>query len=62
MLSKDEWENVLKKIEGNGFSIRKAIVYVNAERGVNCTYKGVWEASQEKEAKARESLQEQRRG
>ena len=48
MLSKDEWEKVLKEIEGKGYSIREVMVYVNTTRGVNYTYKGVWEVIRRK--------------
>jgi len=42
LLPYNEWERVLKEIEGKGMTVRDVMVYVNTSRGVEYGYKTIW--------------------
>lgn len=47
-LPESEWDKVVKEIENRGMSLKDVAVYVKTTRGVNYSYKGVWEVLRRK--------------
>jgi len=41
-LSNDEWDKIIKEIEGKGMTIKDVAIYVKNTRRVYYTYAGVW--------------------
>ena len=41
-ISSEEWDKILKEIEGKGMTIKEVTVYVKTTRGVEYAYKTVW--------------------
>jgi len=41
-ISNEEWDKILKEIEGKGMTIKEVTVYVKTTRGVEYAYKTVW--------------------
>jgi len=47
-LSDDEWNKIVKEIEGRGMTIKDVVVYVKDTRGIHYTYAGVWKVLRRK--------------
>ncbi|WP_457550472.1 IS630 family transposase [Archaeoglobus sp.] len=47
-LSDEEWDKILKEIEGKGMTIKEVAVYVKTTRGVEYAYKTVWKILRKK--------------
>ncbi len=47
-LDDNEWDNILKEIEGRGMTIKDVVVYVKTTRGVEYSYKTVWKILRKK--------------
>ncbi|MHC1581905.1 MAG: helix-turn-helix domain-containing protein [Candidatus Syntropharchaeia archaeon] len=41
-ISSEEWDKILKEVEGEGMTLKEVTVYVNRRRGVEYAYKTVW--------------------
>jgi len=41
-ISGEEWDKILKEIEGKGMTIKEVAVYVKTTRGVEYAYKTIW--------------------
>jgi len=41
-LTDEEWDKILKEIEGKGMTLKEVTVYVKTTRGVEYAYKTVW--------------------
>lgn len=42
-IDSSEWDRIVEEVEGKGMTIRDVAVYVKDTRGVNYSYKTVWE-------------------
>ncbi len=41
-ISSEEWDKILKEIEGEGMTLKEVTVYIKRKRGVEYAYKTVW--------------------
>ena len=48
-ISSEEWDKILKEIEGKAMTLKEVTVYVKTTRGVEYAYKTVWTIHSEKE-------------
>ena len=41
-ISSEEWDEIIKELEGKGMTIKDVVKYVKDTRGVELSYKRVW--------------------